>query len=277
MELGNIHQFAGGLNIEGGYPCRDLHKTNSYGKWINCILVLDRPFVDKITFDEIFNNNKYPLLENAVECLNENHFLATYLMIIGYYLDNGHKLFNKNNNEKLFITIHIHQDKASKPLVDILKNYVDLMIDDDNINLRNKNLSLEYLTDDKTYVCSEHNYRNTDLLISLSQCAGLDPKFEPGTLFVPIKFIPYHIDTKCINISDAYETENQLDIDLCNILASGYNTLSVDFINNNYLSSNPAKKHLAKILTASDFNYTNILQVDKLWNPVDVKELVMIV
>ena len=275
MELGNIHQLAGGLNIEGGYPCRDLHKTNLHGKWINCILVLDRPFVDKITFDEIFNNNKYPLLENAVDCLNENHFLAAYLMIIGYYLENGFKLFDKDNDKILFITIHIHQDKASKPLVDILKNYVDLMIDNNN-NLQNKNLSLQYLTDDKTYVYSDHDYGNTDLLISLSQCAGLDPKLEPGTLLVPIKFIPYHIDTKCINVSAAYETENQLNVDLCNILASTYNTYSVNFINNNYSSSNPNKKHIANKLTMSDFNYTNILQVDKLWNPTNTKELVVV-
>lgn len=84
MELHNMHTIVSmeGLNIEGGFPQRDLIKTNPNGRWVNIIFVLDRPLIDNITFDEILSNNKYPLLESAIDNLNEHHFLAAYLMVM---------------------------------------------------------------------------------------------------------------------------------------------------------------------------------------------------
>jgi hypothetical protein len=274
ISLQDIHQLAGGLNIEGGFPCLDLHKTNPNGKWINLILVLDRPLIDKITFDEILKNNKYFLLENAIENLNEKHFFAAYLMIIGYYLENGHKIFNKNENEILSVTIHIHQDKISIALISILGTYVNLLIKNNNLQ---KNIALQYLTDDTTYICSNHNYGRTDLLISLGQCAGIEPTFMPGTLLIPKQFIPYNISKRLICAYAAYDVENQLIIDLNDILNSKYNDYAVTFINKNYVSANPNKNDMASKIKMEDFKLTNILQADELWNPTNPKELVSII
>ncbi|XWV26537.1 hypothetical protein QJ857_gp0530 [Tupanvirus soda lake] len=274
MELEQLYQLAGGLNIEGGYPILDLLKTNPKGKWINLILVLDRPLVDNVTFDELFLNNKYPLLENAIDNLNENHFLASYLMIVGYYIDNIHKICNKNETEYMNITIHLHQDIASIALLNLLKKYVDDMIK--NNQLENKKININYLTDNKTYVCSEHNYGNTDLLISLSQCAGLDPKLLPGSLIIPNKFVPYDIDTNTVYESLSYNVPNLLNQDLNSIIYSKFNSYSVKYINDNYTSANPNKKFFAKNFSQNDFNFTNILQVNELWNPTNSKTLVNI-
>ncbi|XWV25275.1 hypothetical protein QJ856_gp0495 [Tupanvirus deep ocean] len=274
MELGQLFHLAAGLNIEGGYPLLDLLKTNPKGKWINLILVLDRPLVDNITFDELFSNNKYPLLENAIDNLNENHFLASYLMIIGYYIDNGHQICCKNETEYLNITIHLHQDTASTPLLNLLKSYVEVVIKDNG--LEHKKIKINYLTDEKTYVCSDHNYDDTDLLISLSQCAGLHPNLMPGSLIIPNQFIPYQIHDNIIYESLSYEMPNLLKKDLENVLFSKFNNYSVKYINDNYVSANPNKKFLAKEFTKNDFNVTNILQVDELWNPTNPKVLVKI-
>ena len=273
MELCNIYKLAGGLNIEGGFPCMDLHKTNPSGAWVNLVLVLDRPLVDKILFDDIFENNTYPFLENAIDNLNEHNFLAAYIMIIGFYIKNGPKIFGCENRT-FKIVVHIHQDKKSMPLVEYLKYLIDTMVN--YLNIATQNIEIVYQTDDKTYVNSEHNYYDTDLLISLSQCAGLDPKLEPGALIIPDYFVPYDIDLSTIELYKKYKTENDLPTRLDDIIKSDYNKFAVNFINSIWTSPNKIKKFCASEFVTSDFNFTNLLQVNKLWNPTNDQEIVRI-
>src|SRR6185312_16480063 len=91
LKVSEIYQLGGGLNIEGGYPLRDLKKKSI---WANIVVVLDRPLIDNIIFDDILANNKYPLLENALDDLNEHQFMAAYLLILAYYIENGRRLLN---------------------------------------------------------------------------------------------------------------------------------------------------------------------------------------
>ena len=277
MELKNLHELAGGLNIEGGLPAIDLLKTNPNGKWVNLILVLDRPLIDKVIFDDIFTNNPYPLLESAIDNLNENHFLAAYLMIIGYYLENGRRLFKIDNNKTFKISIHIHQEEKSMALVELLDSYIKRLWFDQEKHTSKKYIDIsnsvfEFRTDTKNYINSRHNYDDSDLLISLSQCAGLDPNFEPGTLLMPHTFIPYDIDEKIIRTKDSYTVQNILSEHLDDVLE--YQQISIDFINQNHKSSNPLKKHKSERFDINSFHLTNILQVNKLWNPIDGNEMV---
>ena len=274
MRIGDVHKLAGGLNIEGGFPARDLLKTSPNAKWINLILVLDRPLIDNIIFDDIFANNPYPLLENALDNLNENHFLAAYVMILMYYIENGRKLFNISDNQVYRIMVHIHQDEKSVPLVDLIDSYIK-QIYSDTIS-HDMNITISYCTDDKNYLNSGHDYAGTDLLISLSQCAGLDSMFEPGSLLIADKFIPYDIDNKIIMTNNYYQEPNILLLHLNDILNSKYHEYAINFVNQNHQSANPLKKHQAEKFSTQSFHITNILQVNKLWNPKDENEMVNI-
>lgn len=274
MEISKLYKVAAGLNIEGGFPFIDLFRDNKKSIWANLILVLDRPLIDKVVFDEIFANNKYPLLESAIDNLNEHNFLATYLMIICYYMDNGRKMLNKKETEILYITIHIHQDITAMPLIKLLDEYLDRLTKMYNIDI--SNTKIDYQTDNKTYANTRHKY-STDILISFSQCAGLHPKLQPGAMIVANEFIPYNIDTSTVNVFESYIVENSLIKDLDLMLNSKYCDYAVEFINTNYVSANLNKGNDKANLNWFDFHYKKILQVDKLWNPTNDNELVSVI
>lgn len=100
MNITELHKIAGGLNIEGGFPAIDLTQAAPQKKWVNLVLILDRPLIDHIIFDDIIKNNKYPLLESAILEINEHQMLATYLMVINYYV--------ASIDKPAKITVHIH-------------------------------------------------------------------------------------------------------------------------------------------------------------------------
>lgn len=274
MEISKLYKIAAGLNIEGGFPFIDLYRDYKKCIWANLILVLDRPLIDKIIFDDLFANNKYPLLESAIDNLNEHNFLAAYLMIICYYFDNGRKILNKKENDVLYITVHIHQDITAMPLINLLDEYLDKLTKICNIDVSNSKINYE--TDNKTYINSSHRY-STDILISLGQCAGLHPDLEPGVMIIADEFIPYHINTNTVNLFESYFVENSLVKDFDLIYKSKYNKSAVEFINNNYISANPNKHNDKAYLNWYDFHYEKILQVNKLWNPTNDKELVTVI
>lgn len=278
LKITELEKVAKALNIEGGDPAIDLKKNDfkNIKIWANTILVLDRPLIDNILFDELVANNKFPLLENAIDEINEHSMLASYLMIIGYYLEFGRSITDMKDNEKLNITIHLHQDKASMPLLDIIKKQLDNFIKYSKIQM--KNINLDYRTDNVSYITTSKNYNDTHILISLSQCAGLAKDHPAGTFVMAYEFIPYSIDHKTIQVSRKYTVNNDLFTRLNMMLKSKYNKLAVDYINENYFSYNPTKNesHCAKVFVDDDFKVTSVLQVDKLWNPTDRDEMVKI-
>ena len=295
IQLRELHKIAGGLNIEGGFPARDLLKFNPKGKWANLILVLDRPLIDNIVFDDIFANNAYPLLENAIDNLNEKHFLAAFLMIISYFLENGRSICDICETSKFSMMVHIHQDVKSITLVNLIESLIQKLFPIDSTlegatcscksgsrNCENNfagsdimaNINLQYRTDNGNYLITDVNYEDYDLVLSLSQCAGIDEKYRPGDLLIADNFIPFNIDHQLINVKNSYQEKNILVDYLSDILASRYNSYWIGYLNENYTSSNPNKLHSASLLTPEMFYTTNILQVDKLWNPIDENEIV---
>lgn len=272
LSVTELHRLATGLNIEGGDPGRDLRRTGSHKKWVNLVVVLDRPLVDHRLFDEIAATNPYPLLENAIPELNEPRFMIASLMMIGYYLARGHDLLCLPAEQPLRVRIHVHQDVTCQPLLDLLKTYVDDLIT--AFELRGTHLTVEYQSDQKWYTASSHTYDSIDLLISLSQCAGLDPQLEPGTLIVPTEFIPYDIIKRQIHVSQLYTVDNDVCHHLNSMLGSPYHEYAVKYVKTHYRSANPTKQHPAKELTLAEFHLTPLLQVDRLWNPHDPQEQV---
>ncbi len=272
IKSSELYEIADCLNIEGGDPERRLvqdHKDNQTKFiWANIIIDLDRPLIDNVIFEEIWNDNRFPLLENRIDNLNEHHFLAAFLMIIQYYIQNATLLLQKKTHN-IKITIHLHQDPSRFELCDIINRYLHDLIPIP------ENIELEYLTDTPIFRQIATNYSTTDILISLSQCAGLSPQYTPGTLHIANTFYPF--DGNTIYKSQAYTVNNDLFTRLPKILESEYNQLSVDYVNSHYKSYNPLKKdHQAHKLQQSDFIESKVLQISGLWNPTDKEQLISI-
>ena len=282
IPISKLHTVSDGLNIEGGYPYHYLIRDNPYKKvlWANLVLVLDRPLIDNVLFEELdkkLKKESYMLLENTVDEINEHQMFSIYLIVICYYLENGRKLLNKLVNDQLHITVHIHQDVVGVSIINIVKKFLHDFCEHFNINMTD--ITLEYRTDNFTFVSSEHDYNDTDILISLSQCAGLSYEIKPGDMIIPDTFIPFDVTNKIINVKESYKVKNNLIEILCDLLFSKYHMFGIDYINKNYESSNKTKnkKHKATILHISDFTITPILQVNALWNPTDSLEVVKII
>lgn len=273
MEIQHLSKVAGGLNIEGGFPHRDLLKTSPQALWVNLVVVLDRPLIDHHLFDDILAKNPYPLLESAIEELNESKMLTAYLATIGYYCEHGRSLINLSRDMPLRMMIHIHQDTICQPLINLLRRMVNEMMAYFETDV-SKHVIIDYRTDAKWY--DTQDYGDTHVLISLSQCAGLAPHLEPGALLVPSTFIPYDIEKKILFKSQTYHAPNDLSNRLDDILVSKYSAYGYDYITANYHSANPKKQHRATILAKEDFVECVFLQVDKLWNPTNPQEIVEI-
>lgn len=265
VPVNKLYLIAGGLNIEGGYPYQELVSINKNAKWINIIFVLDRPFIDNITFDnimEIVSNNKYLLLENAIDTFNEHQMLVSILLIVIYYIEQNPKK----------ILIHFHQDKIAKNLIEIFNNLlIQLKL---ILNLKNSTEIL-FTTDDYIYK-SGNPYYDVDILMSISQCCGLDPNYFPGAILLPDNFIPFDIKKNIIYNQKSYVGVNDLVSTIDEIISSPHKSIIVNYINKFYISANKNKNYQAKILTKDDFIISNILQVSDLWNPTDPNELVNI-
>jgi hypothetical protein len=273
IKVTDLHIIGGGLNIEGGDPYKILKDNNNHNiLWINTILVLDRPLVDNIIFEDLFNDTTYPILENRINEINEHHYMAVYLTILQYYIKNGKRLLGKKEDDTLKITVHFHQDVTCQPLIQQVVSHLNSIM---KIPVK---IAIDYLTDKPIFSQTAQSYKGTEILLSFSQCAGLEPLWKPGVILISDTFVPFSIDDSIVKITDEYKVVNDIMTRLLLILESEYNKKSVEYVNKFYKSYNPNKNvYEAKILTLDDFNVTKILQVDKLWNPTDKEEIVRLV
>src|SRR4029078_76771 len=164
-------------------------------------------------------------------------------------------------NEKKII-IHFHQDQIVENLIKIFDDTLTKLLTELNISGR-----YSFTRDFPIY--KKNNY-NTDILISFSQCAGLDSKYLPGDFLVSETFIPFNVNENKILINKSYKIKNDLVNNLDKIINKNYHKLIVNYVNETYISDNLSKiNHHSDMIKMKDFYFTNILQVNDLWNPVD--------
>jgi uncharacterized protein len=257
--INNFDKIAPGLNIEGYLPFEDLVTDNLNTIWCNVIVVLDRPLIDNITIKQLFKDmstNNYPLLENTIDNLNENNYMATFLACIVHYIKHGKERVEKDN---IKIRIHFHQDKH---IVHLFKIFDELLV---KLNLDMTGIALEYGHDNYIYLQTNRKY-DCDILLSFSQCAGLVNEYLPGDILYANTFIPF--DGKHIDITKEKKVYN----DFFNIKNDLEDMREI--INTNYHSGNPNKKHLCTD-TDIDFHECRILMVNDLWNPSEQLQYIL--
>ncbi len=266
----NLHAIAGALNIEAGLPCLHMKK----GLWVNFILGLDNPLETQVTFDDLLEKfssslqcdcTDMAILENVVPEFNESRFFAFAIAVIGYYAEHGRERLDQRGSSPLHITVHIHQDGnllSCQNLIRILRGYVSAMMD----AFEFENVAVEYRSDDRYYTTLEHDYSETDILISVSQCAIVDPEIKPGEIIVANEFVPYDVTRQSVNTDQTYSVHNDLVGTLDSIVQSEYSTYAVQFVDEHYRSFNRTKDHASRFF-ADDFVRTKVLAANGMWNP----------
>lgn len=260
LSVNELYKIAPGLNIEGGNPGIDLGSDKI---WACLCLVLDRPLIDDISFDYVMNSmkeNAYPLLENTIDTINEKHMIAQMILVALYYIELA--------VEKCYrvVVFHFHQDKIVHNLISIFDKYLHDLIKIIGINVGDVNI--KYRTDNRIYLETDINNDGVDIVVSFSQCAGLDAKYVPGTMLVPNEFIPMNFVKKIIYCHDKYTCKNDLVDNYIDVASKVYQQNIVDYVNDNYMSASKYKhENMATIVASDDFVVTTLLQVSDLWVP----------
>lgn len=127
------------------------------------------------------------------------------------------------------------------------------------------------MTDTPTFVSTlVSKYQDVDVVLSLSQCAGIDPKYRPGTFLVPNKFIPF--EKKTISVATQYTVQNDLNDQPVSILSF---SRIVDYVNSSlntsqgYQSSNRSKRQQRAVELQDQDVHRNVtlLEYSEIWNP----------
>lgn len=248
VENSRLRLVAAGLNIEGGRPFAQL---NSKQKWANLVLVLDHPLHMTSTFEESLKEvqeKKYVLLENLFSSINEKQLLVAYLSLIYHYaVVEGKKLL-----------IHIHQfPEYSQKWIDLIKQYWK------KLGWKSE-YPLVFLSDTPTFVSTlVSDYKEADVVLSLSQCAGVDSQYPTGTWFLPYRFIP--MKGNCISMKDRYQVQN----DLCNqALTTFCHPEVVSLVNSCYVSTSSFKHKEKASSVPPSLHQVSLLEYDEIWNPL---------
>ena len=230
----HIYQFADALNIEAGFPYKDLISVNPNGIWVNAVIVLDRPIIDNILFDDVLKKvevNNFELLENAIDDLNEKYMFAHFLLIAVYYIE----LMPKSH-----IVIHFHQDIFFKKIISLFDGMLKNILQ--QINIEYDMVHLEYKMDTPIYPTTTEKYKpDIDVVLSFSQCAGLNPKYLAGDILVPDTFISFEIDSHTIRADQTYKSKNHLLETMDLMVNKNYNKLICSYVNSHYQSKNILK------------------------------------
>src|SRR5690349_10394666 len=115
----DLRFVADGLNIEGGSISRKYLREGQI--WANLCVILDRPFVDGVEWEQLTNSNIFPLKEASILSYNEAQVNLTYALILQYYLTHAHKIVNKADRETVRILIQVHRNTSGPRHVELLE------------------------------------------------------------------------------------------------------------------------------------------------------------
>lgn len=271
--------YGGALNIEGPRPFIRLHAENltqdARPLWLNAAMVLDCPLADnrehkaRETFAQIEARqlqNAWPILENAIVDINEHQMLAFMLAFVQGALELA-RTQAEARGRQVCVCVHVHQFAANAAFfIAFLRQHVQVpdvaRIEYTHDQTRDASGKGTFLTD---YACTAVRYAGVDMLISLSQCAGIDQELRPGDWVVADHF--RHMNISC---HPARLSPNELKVH--NAALDGH--LIVDFVcardvvNRHYRSANPAKAHHRAHMPPLVTDHA-MLVVDKIWCPVE--------
>lgn len=268
-----INNCADGFNVEGGKLTQLLDPNQ---KWLNLCIVLDRPFIDEKTLEQITKDNFFPLKENSILDYNESKVFLSLLLIVDYY---------KNTNPGKSMIIQVHRNSSSFPFMDMFTEILIAHYKEDCSKKHNirENWSADphhqgfpgFTFSNGFYLEFLNGYQDNALIplpnfsfvFSLSWMGGLNYGDMSSTLTLPAYFVPFDVDKNIIDFCQRYGCINQLNEDLGAILNRDQSPFFP--VIDRFKSPNHEKNDAAEPLTETHFRrYTTVLQISRLYNPV---------
>lgn len=284
LSLDQLKEVADGLNIEGGTIYHKYLRQEQ--TWSNLCIVLDRPFVDGIEWQELTNTNSFPLKEAAILDYNEAQVNFAYATVMHYYITHAHQIAAKPADQMAKILIQVHRNSSGPRHIALLEQllchcYPDL----EKVKQTGEALSkskyelFSYFFPginvqvDFCYGAAPENlgelgkYGEVDIVLSFSLVAGLHTEWKSGSLLIPNQHIPFYLETVCLALEERYFVQNHLNQILCDLI-NNQDDAVLEVINKLFYSLNPLKHTLkAKKLTQEDFKNATLLQADGMFNP----------
>lgn len=280
--LDQLKNFADGLNIEGGIIYHKYLRQEQI--WSNLCIVLDRPFEDKIEWQELTNLNNFPLKEAAILDYNEAQVNFIYATLMNYYITHAHKILAKPANQMARILFQVHRNTSGPRHIELLEQllcqcYPDLKkVKQKKDTLSKYELFSYFFPDinvlvDYCYGVAPENlgeqekYSEVDIVLSFSLVAGLHPDWKSGSLLIPDQHIPFYLKNAYLELDRKYFIKNHLN-EILSDLIKDQDDAVLQTINSSFYSFNPQKRNLkAKKVTQNDFKNAILLQVDGIFNP----------
>lgn len=254
--LEHLGIFANALNIEGGRIPRD--KLRNDQKWANLCVVLDQPLCTGMDLDLITEENKYVLKECSIHAFDETHVNLAYYNILSYYLQNAHKIAQKDENEIVRIMVQVHRNRSGSDHIALLKALIADIYVHPNVKL-----SWEYGSEPLVL----EKYINQNIIISISMVAGLDSDSTSSTLIVPSLFIPLDLRSMELRTDLTYSIENHLWHTLPQIVLQ-QDAAKNEEIGRKFISQNPDKgKSKISLLALRDFHRGLNVEVNGMFYP----------
>lgn len=284
LPLHQLSNFGDGLNIEGGTIAKDYLKGKQI--WANLCVALDCPFQDNVDWNQITEFNQFPLKEASIMSYNEAKVNLAYALVLNYYLTFAHDLANKTADQEVKIIVQVHRNTSGPCHLDLLKRLLhrsnpqltkikfkamgDFKRELFSYKISEKNVELAFCYGNlPEFLGKAGKYENADIVISFSLVAGLNPEWESGSLLIPVKWIPLYLKSMELDLPGSYSVQNHLALVLDDML-SHQDEKQIAIIRNEFDSLNPLKSHPLEKLAAQDFKKATLLQVDGMFNPIDL-------
>eukprot|EP00386_Alphamonas_edax_P012215 GDKI01038235.1.p1 GENE.GDKI01038235.1~~GDKI01038235.1.p1 ORF type:complete len:605 (-),score=201.06 GDKI01038235.1:240-2054(-) len=285
-----LHQVASCLNIEAGKPHFALVKTGEDKKWFNLDVIVDRPFVQEMTLEEITKIAKekgYKLKESAIDGFSDAQANHAYLLVTSYLIDNVRKIAQVGDDEVARVTIQVHRKSSAKPHIELIiamlqAFYAGHSIETGEFEVTDgqKFRTTFALPDQKVEVvfCNGWDdedftgYEDTHVLFSLGIVLGLAHELPSGSCVVTDTFIPFDSSNSVLFYNKEYTAPNHLihaltkDADL---LGDERQDRVLAIINEHAAFQSPVQDKVdrAHKMTVGDFNRGPMLEGVGLWNP----------
>lgn len=244
------HHIAG-LNIEGVLPARQARV------WANLVMVLDNPITGR-GFDALDVEQRghgWPTLEATVPEIDETHQLTLYRAIVLYYLQ---------RYSQVGVHVHLFPHNSSYFI-----RFLQTQLSEPQL------ARTSFFTDTPMWSSTSVCYDGLDCVVSLSQCAGIDTRLEPGTYFAPRTSLPFDVHTGVIALNQAEVADNALCSDWEDIVATWDGVCAAPVRHNakKVVPAPPRALALTDIHTDMHGKGMAVLRVNDIWVPKSDRDI----
>ena len=289
-----LHTVALSLNIEGGKPFKALQQSGGDKTWYNLVVILDRPFVQQQTFDDIkriAQDRGYPLKDSAIDGFSDAQANFAYLVVSTFLIDHVRRICSVSEEATARLTIQIHRRGAGKPHMELILGMLNAFYAASTITsepfeetateiyrtiIRLPDHGVEVVLCNGWEEKDLSGYEDSHLLFSIGMAMGLAEDLPSSSCVVPDAFIPFDEIESVLFCDRAYKVNNGLLEALereGDLLCDERQHHVMQVVNGNaaFRSPDPSKVDFAKKMSIEEFRKGTILEAlaktNQPWSP----------